>query len=161
MSCCSAGVSTSAITVLTACPNCEKVGTRVDTLTLKALLAPDGLRRGVPHEPRFCATRDCPVVYFDSVCGTIFTERELTVLVHAKHPDALDVPVCYCFGVTPASMEASAKRDGATAVRDMITREVKAGHCACEIRNPTGRCCLGDVMRVENAQRRGVVSLEG
>jgi hypothetical protein len=82
------------------------------------------------------------------------------VLVHAKHPDALDVPVCYCFGVTLESMEASSKRDGATATRDMITREVKAGHCACEVRNPTGRCCLGDVMRVENAQRRGTVSTE-
>jgi hypothetical protein len=57
-------------------------------------------------------------------------------------------------------MEAASKRDGATAVRDMITREVKAGHCACEVRNPTGRCCLGDVARVGNAQRRGITSLK-
>jgi hypothetical protein len=104
--------------------------------------------------------RDCPVVYFDSVCGTIFTERDLTVLVHAKHPDAPDVPVCYCFGVTPGSMEAEWTRQGATAALDMITREVKAGHCACEVRNPRGACCLGDVVRVENAQRRGAASLE-
>jgi len=100
------------------------------------------------------------VVYFDSICGTIFTERDLTVLVHAKHPDALDVPVCYCFGVTPASMEAASKRHGGTSARDMITREVKSGHCACEVRNAMGRCCLGDVVRVETAQRRGAMSLE-
>jgi hypothetical protein len=160
VSCCTAGGFNSAIVALTVCPSCETVGSRVEPLTLKALLTPEGLRRGVPREPRFCATRDCPVVYFDSACGAIFTERDLTVLVHAKHPDALDVPVCYCFGVTPASMEAASKRDGATAVRDMITREVKAGHCACEVRNPTGRCCLGDVVRVENARRRGAVSKE-
>lgn len=160
MSCCSPVASNSAIVALTVCPRCEAVGTRVDPLTLKALLTPDGLRRGVPHEPRFCATRDCPVVYFDSACGAIFTERDLTVLVHAKHPDALDVPVCYCFGVTPESMEAASTRHGGTSVRDMITREVKARHCACEVKNPTGRCCLGDVVRVENARRRGAIAIE-
>jgi hypothetical protein len=24
---------------------------------------------------------------------------------------------------------------------------VKAGNCACEVKNPSGKCCLGDVMR--------------
>jgi hypothetical protein len=27
-----------------------------------------------------------------------------------------------------------------------ITAEVKAGNCACEIRNPQGFCCLGNVI---------------
>ena len=26
-----------------------------------------------------------------------------------------------------------------------ITAEMKAGNCACEIRNPQGSCCLGNV----------------
>jgi hypothetical protein len=25
--------------------------------------------------------------------------------------------------------------------------EVKAGNCACEMKNPSGKCCLGDVTR--------------
>ncbi len=31
----------------------------------------------------------------------------------------------------------------------MIAREIKAGHCACEVKNPSGRCCLGDVRAYE------------
>jgi hypothetical protein len=33
----------------------------------------------------------------------------------------------------------------------MITQEVKAGRCACEVKNPAGSCCLGDVARVLQA----------
>ncbi|HEY6324505.1 MAG TPA: hypothetical protein VJA16_23410 [Thermoanaerobaculia bacterium] len=29
-----------------------------------------------------------------------------------------------------------------------IRERVQAGDCACEVRNPTGRCCLGEVQRV-------------
>src|SRR5258708_13894727 len=49
----------------TRCPKCEQVGAAVDRITLKALLTPDGLRRGVPKQPHCCPTVDCPVVYFD------------------------------------------------------------------------------------------------
>jgi hypothetical protein len=26
-----------------------------------------------------------------------------------------------------------------------IAREIKAGNCACDIKNPKGECCLGDI----------------
>jgi hypothetical protein len=35
------------------CPACAQVGAAVDRITLKALLTPDGLRRGVPAQPRY------------------------------------------------------------------------------------------------------------
>jgi len=126
------------------CLSCGSKGTSVDLITLKALLTADGLRRGVPPAPRFCATADCPVVYFDSAVPIVFREDELTVPVHAKHPDDDRVPVCYFFGYTPPRIREEGKIASKT-----ITAEVKAGHCACEVKNPKGVCCLGDVAKVE------------
>lgn len=131
------------------CPACGSVGTRVDVITLKALLTADGLRRGVPDAPRFCATETCPVVYFDNAAGMTYQEAELTVRVHAKHVAASNVPVCYCFGYTPAMIEQEIARTGSSTARAIITAAVQAGHCACEVRNPKGSCCLGDVGRAE------------
>lgn len=36
-----------------------------------------------------------------------------------------------------------------------ITDKVKAGECACKIKNPAGRCCLGEVNKtVKEVLRR-------
>jgi len=64
------------------CAECGEKGTTVDPITLKALLAAEGLRRGVPPNPRFCASANCPVVYFDR--GVVFREADLIVPVHAN-----------------------------------------------------------------------------
>ena len=133
------------------CPGCGGKGARVDSITLKALLTADGLTRGVPPAPRFCATLGCPVVYFDNAVPVRFDEDVLTVPVHAKHPDDEHVPVCYCFGHTPETIEREMALTNRSTAGTTITAEVKAGHCACEVRNPKGTCCLGDVSEVERA----------
>lgn len=133
-----------------ACPSCEVKGARVDAITLGALLTGDGLRRGVPGAPRFCATADCPVVYFDNGVPVRFEEELLAVRVHAKHSADEDVPVCYCFGYTPRTIRLALDTAGRSGASEDVTREVKAGRCACEVKNPKGSCCLGDVARVES-----------
>lgn len=141
-----------------ACPCCGAKGARVDPITLKALLTGEGLRRGVPPSPRFCATKSCPVVYFDNAVPVRFEEEHLTVRVHAKHPEGESVPVCYCFDYTPARIRAAFVSSGRNRASEDIAREVKAGRCACEVKNPKGSCCLGDVSRVENAVVEGVAA---
>ena len=131
------------------CPRCEQVGLPVDRITLKALLTPDGLRRGIPKQPHYCATLDCEVVYFDREENVTFAEGELTVRVYAKHPNDADTPACYCFAVNVGAMCEPVR---ARELREMVAREVQAGHCACEVRNPKGACCLGDLVRIERAE---------
>jgi hypothetical protein len=114
--------------------------------TVKALLTAEGLRRGVPQAPRFCASPSCSTVYFDDVTDRRVTENELVVRVHAKHPDDSDVAVCYCFGYTQRAI----RSDGLQASED-VRAQVEAGHCACEVKNPRGVCCLGDIMKLERA----------
>lgn len=133
------------------CPRCRASGSRVDVITLKALLSGDGLRRGVPPTPRFCATPVCPVVYFDNAIPVFFEETLVTVTAHAKHPDDDRVPVCYCFGQTPETIRRELASTGRSSASEIIAAEVKAGHCACEVKNPKGTCCLGDVSKVERS----------
>lgn len=133
------------------CPVCGKKGARVDSVTLKALLTGEGLRRGVPPSPRFCATIGCPVVYFDNNVPIRFEEELLVSRVHAKHPEEERTPVCYCFGYTPRTIRDLVASSGPSSASVDIAREMKAGRCACEVKNPKGSCCPGDVTRVERA----------
>ncbi len=149
MSCCSAPEAEEKGGSAPGCPHCGVDGRRVDPITLKALLTGEALRRGIPRSPRFCATERCPVVYFGERGTTSFTESDLTVSVHAKHPLNDTVPVCYCFGFDAASIA----RAPAGAVRAEVAAEVRAGHCACEVRNPKGACCLGDIVAAERRLR--------
>lgn len=135
------------------CETCGSKGVRVDPITLKALFTPAALRRGVPPDPRFCPKAECPVVYFDSAAAVVFTEDDLIVRVHAKHPHEDDVPVCYCFEHSPGTIRREIEQTGSSTASKFITAEVKAGHCACEVKNPKGICCLGDVAKAEKEAR--------
>lgn len=140
MSCCD--TSTTAATVGGDCSSCGAKGVRVDVITAKALMTGPALRRGIPQAPRFCASATCSVVYFDDTSERRVEESELTVPVYAKHPQRPDMPVCYCFGYSVADVKSGR-------ISQAVRAEVEAGHCACEVKNPRGVCCLGDIIRIE------------
>lgn len=135
-----------------ACPACGKKGKKVDTQTVKAMLnvSLEAIR---PAPYRFCRTESCPVVYF-SADGQTFNEADLRERVHQKHPDAEDVFVCYCFRHTPGSIRAELRETRRSTVIERVNAGVKAGQCACEIRNPQGSCCLGNVTQVVKRVQR-------
>lgn len=96
------------------------------------------------QEYRLCRNRDCPVVYYS---GEIQIEKsELRVPVNFKEAK-YEGPVCYCFNHTIASIRAEIQAKGHSTAQAMITQQIKAGRCACEVKNPAGTCCLGDVIR--------------
>ncbi|MFQ5597995.1 MAG: hypothetical protein ACE5GK_08095 [Nitrospiria bacterium] len=57
--------------------------------------------------------------------------------------------LCYCFDISRAMIRKALERRGQSVFGDRIRREVAAGNCACEIKNPSGRCCLGEVRAAE------------
>lgn len=132
------------------CGSCGSKGVQVPLTAVKALLQPGALRAGVPRAPRFCASPQCPVVYFDEVSDRRVEESELTVLVYAKHARDRSAPICYCFGFTVGDV-LDAMKTGAPAISSIVRTEVEAGHCACEVKNPKGTCCLGDIAFAERA----------
>jgi copper chaperone CopZ len=117
----------------------------VKPVTLRALLRGD-LRDAVGESDarawRFCATADCPLVYFEPG-GTTFTKDQLTVRVGIKESTA-PRPVCYCFQHTVEEIENDIARTGETGVLDDIRTRMKEA-CWCETTNPMGSCCLATV----------------
>ena len=127
------------------CPVSQTVGLKVGLVTLKALLKGDSLRRLDGAAYRFCPARDCDVVYFDAA-GSFFRKNDLTVRIGQKETED-PIPICYCFGYTVADLSRELAAFGKTEIPATITAEVKAGHCACEVKNPQGSCCLGNVSK--------------
>ena len=126
------------------CPVSGTIGRNVDLITVKALLNRSGLRRLDGEAYRFCDAPDCDVVYFDNRAGSVFRKGDLTVRVWQKETDE-SVPICYCFGYSMADVRRDLSTVGRTEIPATITNEVRSGHCACEVKNPQGSCCLGNV----------------
>src|SRR5262245_59399713 len=96
----------------------------------------------------FCRTADCPVIYFSADGEQSFSKTQIRVPVHQKEPDDENVPVCYCFRHSPATIQAELLATGRSIVIEEINTGINTGQCACEIRNPQGSCCLGNVHAV-------------
>jgi len=129
-----------------ACPVSGRRSKQVDILTVKSLVRK--LPLGMPNiQYYFCDTSDCEVVYFAlDAEAPRFRREDLMVRVGAKET-ADPIPICYCFGFTRQDIWDEIRSTGKSTVAERITTEVKAGHCACEVKNPSGKCCLGDVTR--------------
>lgn len=141
--CTSSCVGESAVAADSAlCPESRTVGSKVGLITLKALLTADALRRLKGTAYRFCGDPVCDVVYFDCAVDSIFRKRDLRTRVGQKETED-PIPLCYCFDVTEADLRKELAFKGETRIPAAVAAEVRAGHCACEVRNPQGACCLG------------------
>ncbi|MGQ0605107.1 MAG: putative iron-sulfur cluster-binding metallochaperone [Anaerolineales bacterium] len=127
-----------------ACPTNGQTGKPVDSLTLKALVAIP-LTRLTSNAYRFCRASDCLTVYYSPDGAHCFGEAELRERVYQKHPADDDMFVCYCFRHTVGDVRAALVEQRAGAILDAINAGIQAGQCACDIRNPQGSCCLGNV----------------
>ena len=114
--------------------------------TIKALLR-ISLRSVSKIEHFFCADQDCPVVYFSADGTQIFTVAQLRETVYQKEPHNPIVPVCYCFQHAVATLQAVSNQQKQAILSD-IRQGTKAGQCACDLRNPQGSCCLGNVSKL-------------
>lgn len=125
------------------CPRCDRRGPAVDRQTVVAVtrgpVAPT-------QEYWLCRHLGCSIVYHGDQGATCSVD-DLHVVPGFKvsGPEGI---VCYCFLHSRGEIEADPRTGSATTVAQRITAEIKAGNCACEVRNPEGRCCLGEVRRI-------------
>jgi len=128
------------------CPVSGRRSKQVDMLTVKSLV------RRLPLEMTntqyyFCDSPDCELVYFPlNPEAPSFLRGDLIVRVGAKEIDD-SLPLCYCFGFSRQDIWDEIRCTGKSTVAQQITAEVEAGRCACEVKNPSGKCCLGDITR--------------
>jgi len=129
----------------TACPRCGEVGRIVADETVRAILKPGHAEGLLAVERRFCETPACAVLYYGAD-GRIVEKGAASVRVGVKEIED-PVPLCYCFGFTRADVRRQVAERGDSDIPARITAEVRAGRCSCEVKNPSGTCCLGDVNR--------------
>lgn len=137
------------------CPECGKPGRLIDRITVRAMLRPDALMRLSALEHRFCPTPGCPVVYFGH--EEVFDRGEIVVPVFQKEPTG-ERTVCYCFAISERDIRTELIRTGRSSASERIGSLVKGDRCACEVRNPQGSCCLGNVAAVVEAAKAALES---
>ncbi|MFD2043117.1 (2Fe-2S)-binding protein [Ornithinibacillus salinisoli] len=126
------------------CPSCNLKGKKVKIITLKSMLKPivlNKLNASLTHY--FCPTHNCNVVYYDT-CKKMYLLSEVKVSVHQKD-NSSNVPICYCFGWTKEKIEQYIEKELSPYPVDHIRENIKEDRCGCEVNNPQGRCCLGNV----------------
>src|SRR5687768_4027770 len=139
--CCCNGEQTNVTEIR--CPACGVVGKPVSITTLKHMVKPEFLDAVDTPGFQFCRLADCDVIYFDAN-GLSLRKADVRVRVGLKETED-PVPICYCFGFTEAIVRDEIESTGKSRVADLIAAEMKRNHCSCEVRNPQGSCCLGNV----------------
>lgn len=125
------------------CSVCGEKGKLVQSQTVKAMLSVT-LRQVKTVQYLFCRTPTCPVVYFAEDGTQRFTVDQIRERVYQKESEADDVKVCYCFMHTVGEIR-NASPENRAAILDDINRGIESDQCACDLRNPQGSCCLGNV----------------
>ena len=125
---------------------CPKSGSRGQTVEWRTVAALTHV--AVPPRQTFwlCRDADCDVVYFGDA-GTCFGLSDLRVEPGFK-TSSREGLVCYCFLYRYADIETALRQVAESTVLDRIKQEVEARNCACEVRNPSGRCCIGEVKKI-------------
>lgn len=142
------------------CFNCGTEGEPVEKQTILHHLKHEQLGRVNGEAYRFCPDSDCEVVYYGDG-GTRFTIDDLRELVTTKTTGDTR-PICYCFGFTEGDARQEIELAGHSTIPTTISLLIKAHMCACEIRNPAGVCCLGQVNQTVKRlaeERNAVVEL--
>ncbi|MBA3943932.1 MAG: copper chaperone Copz family protein [Herpetosiphonaceae bacterium] len=125
------------------CASCHHQGKAVSGQTVKALLAAS-LREVADGPYLFCPTPTCRVVYFAADHSHHFTTDQLRERVYQKVPTDPTVWACYCFRHTVGDIHMATLADRQAIIVDIMVG-IQAGQCACDLRNPQGACCLGNV----------------
>lgn len=132
------------------CAECGSIGRTVPLLTLQALLVPHALERLAKVDYHFCAVPTCDTVFFGE--AVVFRLDEITVPVFQKRPQG-GRTVCYCLGIDEDTIRTEVEGHGTSASAERIRALVRDDRCACEVRNPQGTCCLGNVAAIVNDVR--------
>ena|SRR5690606_5222317 len=135
-SCCNTKTTTKTKAI---CPNCNNSGKKVDILTVKALVKEGevaNIQKNFSYY--YCSVPDCKTVYYNEN-NSVFDSKQIKTIIGDKNPSGY---ICYCFGFTTKDLKNN--HDNETFIR----KHVKAGNCACEVKNIHGTCCLGDVLKV-------------
>lgn len=145
MNCCCSGAQMTKETPQNACNSCNEIGRVVARQTVVHHVKSEKLACVKSDEYKFCPSENCSTVYY-SASGEVFTVDDVRELVTSKTKGD-ERPLCYCFGFTEGFARLEIARTGESSVSKQVKQFIKEKLCVCEIRNPAGACCLGEINR--------------
>lgn len=130
-----------------ACPQCDTAGKNVKMLTLyHQVRFPEN--QEIPTDTYyFCPNKECPTAYFSSA-GINIPKQHLRT-----HQDIQNDKLCYCFDIDEADFQTALTANNAEILKNFVMQRTKSGECACELRNPSGQCCLVNFKHLEKEHR--------
>ncbi|MDX8130375.1 hypothetical protein QLH52_23995 [Methylomonas sp. OY6] len=126
------------------CPECGTSCKSVGILTLYHQVRFPENQSIITDSYYFCPAKTCSVGYFSSTSNTI--PKQHLRSYQSIQNDAL----CYCFDIDAEQYLSALKDHREEPIKAFVVQRTQAGECACEIRNPSGQCCLANFKRLEN-----------
>ncbi|MEQ1531707.1 MAG: hypothetical protein ABL925_20535 [Methylococcales bacterium] len=127
------------------CPECGSTCIRVGMPTLYHQVRFPANQALITDSYYFCPAKACSVGYFSNTGNTI-PKQDLRSY-QAIQNDA----ICYCFDIDAKQYLTALKAQRAEPIKDFVMQRTQAGECACEIRNPSGQCCLANFKYLEKS----------
>ena len=137
--CCTSSCQSSQTKKKSPCPQCHNNGTLVSTTTIEHHLKQPWQWQADNQHYYFCDDPACEVAYFSADSRIKQSELRLKIGIKTQNPDDL---ICYCYGVSVQQAKANPE------IKAFVVDKTKQSNCACETRNPSGRCCLKDFSKV-------------
>jgi len=126
------------------CPACAQNGFSVSRQTLlHQVCCPDN-QAIAEDDYAFCANRDCSTGYFSA---SHIIPKVLLRAFQSNQPSML----CHCFDISEPAYRKALQFGSAAKLKAFVVQQTKNKLCACELRNPSGRCCLADFKKMEDA----------
>ncbi|NOQ35335.1 MAG: hypothetical protein GQ569_05500 [Methylococcaceae bacterium] len=105
------------------------------------LLFPDNLELPLDNY-YFCASKTCNAGYFSQ---SITIPKQKLKVFHELQQGWL----CYCFNISEADYKTAFESKNFEPIKNFVVQKTKTGDCACEIKNPSGQCCLAKFKQLE------------
>lgn len=96
----------------------------------------------------YCADKTCSVGYFSDK-GNVIYKHQLRAFSKPENNK-----LCYCFDINTEQYINALKDETAIEIKKFVIQKTKSGDCACEIRNPSGQCCLANFKHLEKDSGR-------
>lgn len=124
------------------CPECQGEYKLVPLDTVLHQLASPHNQSIKEQSFYFCSSPECNIVYFGSA-GDCYSVEQVRSPIGQKQTEPSRL-ICYCFDISAQAAADDLDENGASNIKEFVKAQTQAKRCACDIRNPSGKCCLVD-----------------
>jgi len=130
-----------------ACPNCGDVCLSVSLKTVIHQVQYPENQCLESDAYALCSNHACHVGYFSA---THVLKKEKLRFFQVGEESIL----CYCFDISRMTYLSAVKRGESAKIKGFVIAQTKKAACACDILNPSGRCCLTEFKNMEKSYEK-------